>query len=53
MHQIHQRPGDGRAKLTQFLLAMVVVCVLAYAGMYLMAMSPLLIRALDPVLAGG
>lgn len=53
MKQTRHRPGHCTAKLTQFFLAVVVVGVLAYAGMYLMAMSPLLIRALGPVLAGG
>ncbi len=45
-----QRQLDQKAKLTQFLIAMGTVGVLAYAGMYLMAVSPLLIRILGPVL---
>jgi hypothetical protein len=51
MKQTSQRPLKNKAKLTQFLIAMSLVAVLAYASMYLMAMSPLLIRILGPVLA--
>lgn len=44
---------NDAAKITQFLLAVSVIGVFAYAAMYLMAMSPLLIRGLGPVLASG
>ena len=51
MEQTYRRRLGGMAKFTQFLLAMGVVGMVVYAGMYLMAMSPLLIRLLGPALA--
>jgi len=40
-------------KLIPLLLAMGVVGVLAYASMYLIAMSPMVIRVLGPMLTSG
>lgn len=58
MQQTHQQCLDRKVKrtpfflLTQFVLAIGMVGVLVYAGMYMVAMSPLLIRLIGPVLAG-
>ncbi|MGF1614782.1 MAG: hypothetical protein ACFCVA_12980 [Gammaproteobacteria bacterium] len=52
MEQTRQYRRHHRARLAQFFLVLSVVSVLAYAGMYLVAMSPLLIRLLGPILVG-
>ena len=52
MEQPQQRRGASLAKLTQFLLMMGAVGAITYAGMYLIAVSPLFIRVLGPVFAG-
>ena len=53
MERNHRHAFNGAAKVSQFLLVVGVMGVLAYAAMYLMAMSPLLVRALGPVLTSG
>jgi hypothetical protein len=53
MKQTRHHPGTRKAKLTQFFLAVGVVGVLSSGGMYLLAMSPLLIRAFGPALSAG